>query len=516
MTPANKNSILTRWVETLAGHGSRPAVFNPEGGVLRTFGDIEGEACALTDRLRDCPPHSVVAMQIGNSPSWPALVLAAARVRCIPLPLGRHIERVERDAALKTCHASVLLEANESSLVFRPLRDSTPGWNDPAQPLLPAPDFLKLTSGTTSAPRAVRFRWGQLVADCDNICSTMGIRADDLNFGVIPFSHSYGFSNLITPLLLHGVPLVASEDRMPRAILHGLAATGATVFPGMPVFFEKFCEMENLPALPRLRLCISAGAPLPRAVGERFTRTFGRKIHTFYGSSECGGIGYDRSEAIVYETSYAGFAMNGVRITPVEEREAARQDAASTPAAAGAGAGAAAEESGNVSRIQVESDAVGDGYFPEPEPATLGGGRFMPADLVRLTGQGMYLLGRASDVINIAGRKLNPAEVEAQLLRFPGVKQAVVFGVPSELRNEEAIACVTGTVDPAQLLESARTVLSAWQTPRDVWLVEEIPTSERGKTSRRELARQYLARKGAPAPAPGGGQPSPPAAQPNS
>src|SRR5439155_7358494 len=89
------------------------------------------------------------------------------------------------------------------------------------------PDFLKLTSGTTSAPRAIRFFAHQLVADCDNICQTMGITSCDVNFGVLPFSHSYGFSNLITPLLCRGVPLVASEDRMPRAILNDLARSGA-------------------------------------------------------------------------------------------------------------------------------------------------------------------------------------------------------------------------------------------------------------------------------------------------
>src|SRR5208283_1942945 len=98
----------------------------------------------------------------------------------------------------------------------------------------------------------------------------MGIASSDLNFGVIPFSHSYGFSNLITPLLCRGVPLVAGEDRMPRAILNDLARTGATVFPGMPVFYQSFAEMENIPEMPRLRLCISAGAPLTRATAEKF------------------------------------------------------------------------------------------------------------------------------------------------------------------------------------------------------------------------------------------------------
>ena len=56
----------------------------------------------------------------------------------------------------------------------------------------------------TGASRAVRFQESQLLADCRNICATMGIGPADVNFGVIPFSHSYGFSNLITPLLYQG------------------------------------------------------------------------------------------------------------------------------------------------------------------------------------------------------------------------------------------------------------------------------------------------------------------------
>ena len=78
---------------------------------------------------------------------------------------------------------------------------------------IPAVDLrshlLKLTSGTTAEPRVIRFTARQLLADCDNICDGMGLREDDLNYGVVSFAHSYGFSNLITPLLCRGIPLVA-------------------------------------------------------------------------------------------------------------------------------------------------------------------------------------------------------------------------------------------------------------------------------------------------------------------
>ncbi len=296
----------------------------------------------------------------------------------------------------------------------------------------------------------------------------MGIGEGDLNFGVIPFSHSYGFSNLITPLLCRGVALAASEERLPRVILNDLARTGATVFPGMPVFYEKLAGMDGGAGLPALRLCISAGAPLPARVGEAFSARFLRKVHTFYGSSECGGIAYDAVEECAYEEGFVGLPLRNVGIAPIEDG----------------------------GQIEVRSEAVGDGYYPEPEPVVLGRGRFVPADLVRLEEGRMYLTGRATDVINIAGRKLNPAEVEARLAKCPGVRQVVVFGVASALRNEEAVACVSGNAEAETVLRYARTVLSGWQVPKDVWLVAEVPVNERGKVSRKELARAWAATKG--------------------
>src|SRR5262249_22659523 len=145
------------------------------------------------------------------------------------------------------------------------------------------------------------------------ICDTMGIRDSDLNFGVISISHSYGFSNLLTPLIARGVPIVISNDRTPRAILADLARSKATVFPGTPVLYQAFCEMENASVPPSLRLCISAGAPLAVLVARKFREKFQLPIHSFYGSSECGGICYDR-EATNPSEGFVGGAMKGVSI----------------------------------------------------------------------------------------------------------------------------------------------------------------------------------------------------------
>jgi acyl-coenzyme A synthetase/AMP-(fatty) acid ligase len=261
--------------------------------------------------------------------------------------------------------------------------------------------------------------------------------------------------------------MVLSRDRMPRAVLDDLARTGATVFPGMPVFYQSFCEMATTPALPKLRLCISAGAPLPLEVARRFREKFGRAIHSFYGSSECGGICYDR-EARLEEAGFVGQPMEGVKIEMLEPNA-------------------------DASRIRVQTAAAGDGYFPDADEGKLCGGFFTPDDLLSRTGDGFRIVGRVSDVINVAGKKVNPAEIEAELLHFAGVRAAVVFGRESVLRNEEVAACVAanGDIREAELLDFCRRRLSGWQVPKRIFFVEEIPVNDRGKVSRRELAQRF-------------------------
>jgi long-chain acyl-CoA synthetase len=265
------------------------------------------------------------------------------------------------------------------------------------------------------------------------------------------------------------VPMILSHDRTPRAVLDDLARTNATVFPGMPVFYQAFCEMQNVPALPKLRLCISAGAPLPLTIAKKVQEKFGLAIHSFYGASECGGICYDREGAGEVE-GYVGAPMHGVDLEIID------------PTA-------------DSSQVRVRSAASGDGYFPESDDEKLGNGIFVPDDLLARAGDGFKIVGRVSDVINVAGKKVSPAEIEEALMRFRGVRQAVAFGRQSTVRNEEVVACVVGNADleEAVLLEACRKSLSAWQVPKRIFIVDAIPTNERGKIGRKELARRFSA-----------------------
>src|SRR6478735_6007322 len=380
--------LLLAWQTTSSRKGKDPAVFDSDGRISRSFQDIESHASAFEAKMDTFRPGTVLAVQIGNHEDWPAVFIACLRQQLVVLPLDQSVGDQQRNAALEICRASAVVSAlpaqasakedvpSEHSTQITRLRtaDATVEWGKNL------PSLLKLTSGTTAAPRAIRFQSHQLLADCNQICDTMDISDDDLNFGVIPVSHSYGFSNLLTPLMARGVAIVVSRDRTPRAVLADLARTGATVFPGTPAFYQAFCDIGDAPPLPKLRLCISAGAPLSSAVAKKFFEKFKQPIHSFYGASECGGICYDR-DGTTFDDGLVGQPMQGVEVDLIDPTESASQ-------------------------IRVRSAAVSDGYFPLPDDQKLGNGVFVPDDLLERHDSALKIVGRISDVINVAGKKL--------------------------------------------------------------------------------------------------------------
>ena len=463
----SSDPLLAAWHDTLSRKGDEVAVVNAASGIISSFRDIEQRARAFEAKLSTFPSGAVIAVQIGNHEAWPAVFIGCLRRRLVVLPLDESMIEQQRDTALAICKASAVVSPLPSANIPQVSRLRTAGattnWN--GNP----PSLLKLTSGTTATPRAILFRSDQLLADCDQICDTMRIADGDLNFGVIPMSHSYGFSNLLTPLIARGVPMVVSRDSTPRAVLGDLARTGATVFPGTPVFYQALCDMEPVAALPKLRLCISAGASLSSAVAKKFSETFNQIIHCFYGASECGGICYDE-DGTTFVDGFVGRPMQRVDIEFLDPTASSSQ-------------------------IRVRSAAVSHGYFPEPDEQKLGNGAFVPDDLVARHNSALKIVGRVSDVINIAGKKVHPSEVEKHLLRFKGVRQAVVFGrsAGGGLRNQEVAACVLASpnVTENDLLRFCRAALSSWQVPKRIFIVDAIPTNERGKINRRELAQRF-------------------------
>jgi len=464
------NLILERWRDVLSAR-SGPAIYSPSGGIFRTWADIEAEARDFEGRLSGS--SGGVALQTGNHPAFPALLLACLRTGRpaslfdaglfdearpqIEEQLGVTLRVVARNGKLCFENGAGHVELASRLLGQKGNRGGRPTFAPSGTGDVVC--LYKLTSGTTSLPQPIGFTAEQLVADCDQVCVTMGIHANDLNYGIIALTHSYGFSNLATPLLCRGVRLVVATDPLPRAIECGLKSTGATVLPAVPVMFRALLSAGSLPA--SLRLCISAGSPLDPALAVEFREKFGRKIHAFYGASECGGICYDATEDILNLPGFVGKPLHGVDIGIPENTDGAK--------------------------IFICSQAIGVGV------ADADGG-FQPTDLLVHGPEGFRIVGRESDLINVAGRKVNPMEIEQVLAQFPGVDEAVVCGVDDPARGQEICALVVSktTLDIPLLRRHCAAALASWKVPRRFVLATGSPRNARGKISRPEIARKFF------------------------
>ncbi len=107
-----------------------------------------------------------------------------------------------------------------------------------------------------------------------------------------------------------------------------------------------------------------------------------------------------------------------------------------------------------------------------------------------------FLHGRADESMNVAGRKVGPAEVEEAILQHPGVAEAAVIGVPDELKGEAivgyAVANPGSMIDPGAVIGTVVEVLGPTFRPREVLVVAELPKTQSGKIVRRLLRQRYL------------------------
>jgi len=367
---------------------------------------------------------------------------------------------------------TVFIAQNSPEFIFQllaawrqgePVCPLEPGQSPPSIADAPAGiRHFKCTSATAGAARLVAFTAEQLAADAENIVATMGLRADWPNVGVISLAHSFGFSNLVLPLLLHGVPLVLAAAPLPEIIRRAAAAEKNVTIPAVPAMWRAWHEAGAIPK--NLQLAISAGAPLPVKLEQDVFGSTGVKIHNFLGASECGGIAYDASTIPRDDVAVAGTAMRNVALSLDDD-----------------------------GCLVVRSRAVGQSYWPENSPR-LGEGTFHSSDLAELRDGRVILRGRMGDVINVAGRKISPETIERELLANPKVRECLVLGLPGrDTDRMEIIAAVV--VSDATELELKKFLLDwlpAWQVPREWHFVEALQTNARGKVSRAEWRRKLL------------------------
>lgn len=435
------DSLFAAWRATLAASPAAPALFDAATGRTWSRRDLDAAARAWHDAHGADAAGQAVVFALPNGPDWLAVflgVLAAGGV-AVSLDPGEPVASQRQLAA----GIGATRWWHEGQLVSLAPRARAP--RDGRR-------LIKLTSGSTGAPKALPFTDAQMLADGRQICASMDIRPADVNLGCIPFGHSYGLGNLIIPLLAQGTAIVSGAPPLPHALAETIARWQPTVFPAVPALLRALAA-SDIPAaqLRSLRTVISAGAALAPEVAAAFHARFGLRVHSFYGSSETGGITYDRTGEAALTGRSVGAPIDGVRLTFTRGL-----------------------------RFYVESAAVH------------GHGRFRPADRAELNDRGeLVLLGRAGRMLKLAGRRVDPAEIERALRSLPGVRDAFVALHPE--RPDSLAAVVTSDADADALRPLLAGRLAAWKLPRRLIVIPEFPLTARGKPDSRRL-RELLGR----------------------
>jgi long-chain acyl-CoA synthetase len=428
-------NLYARWAKTVKADPGAAALMDASTGRVWTRAELAalGEAWAAAYGAL-VTGRRVVLAEV-NGPEWWRVFFGLLASGAVVIALDPGEPVAAQRAVARSVGAAFLWQAGRLEAMGPVRRRGRSGTR-----------LLKVTSGSTGTPRALAFTDAQMAADGRQVCATMGITGTDVNLGCIPFGHSYGLGNLVLPLVLQGTAIVSGVPVLPQALAAGIAQWRPTVFPAVPALLRVLVAADvGAGQLRSLRTVISAGAPLAPETAQAFHNKFGLKIHNFYGSSETGGITYDRTGKAALTGRSVGRPLQGVQLEP--------------------GAGG---------RFWVKSAAV------------TGAGKFRPADRGELNSRGeLVLLGRAGRMVKIAGRRLDPAEVERALRQLPGVHDALV-----ELNRERAetlAAAVATRLAAAAVRALLQDRIAGWKIPKKLLTLPEFPLTARGKTDTRRL-----------------------------
>lgn len=362
---------------------------------------------------------------------------------------------------------------------------ATHAGREPAPASLSGDDVavLTYTSGTTGVPKGAMNTHANMVFNACTYRDWMRLTPDDSVLGVAPLFHITGLVGHVAVALLVPCPLVLAHRFHPEVVLDAIREHRPTFTVGS---ITVFIALSGAPGVGRedfasLRTIYSGGAPIAPAVTDAFEERTGRYIHNIYGLTETNSPSHAvplGRKAPVDPNSGAlsvGVPVYGTVVRILGE------DGAELPP-------------GEVGEIVTSGPQVVPGYWGKPEATaeSLPGGELRTGDVGFMDEQGwFYLVDRKKDMINAAGYKVWPREVEDVLYGHPAVREAAVVGVPDEYRGESVKAFVSvkpgASVTPEEVIAFAKERMAAYKYPRTVEVVDELPKTTTGKILRREL-----------------------------
>lgn len=528
--------------DTLAGLLRSAAERHPErffvvdGDRRYTFAETDQRVDALAAALlaRGVGHGDPVALWLPNGIDWLLVALATFRIGAVLVPLNTRYKPAEAEQVLRASRAAVLVLTDHrwnvdyygaACEIVPELGASTPGalqsaalphlrhvlaaatssalpGTTPIDALLAEPAdtgavraaeaavrtddtaLVVYTSGTTGLPKGAMHSH-VLVRNVRNIVREMHIEDGDRVLGHMPLYHIAGFCTAFVPALLQACTYYAMPQWQPDAAAALIEAERVAIFGGIPTHFIDLAD--SLERAPRDTSCLKSawigGANVSPAVAARAKEVLQLDaLIAVYGMTETTSTTvmskFDDPIELVCENK--GLPVGDFEVAVVDP-ETGRPRAA-----------------GETGEVRVRGHIVTLGYYHAPEAtaaAITEDGWFKTGDLGVFDERGyLKIVGRLKDMFIVGGTNAYPAEIEKQLEALPGVRQAVVVGVPHERLGEVGYAFVQSTGDTApsseDLLAACRKSLADYKVPRYVEFVDTFPMTSTGKLERHRLAAQ--------------------------
>jgi long-chain acyl-CoA synthetase len=348
-----------------------------------------------------------------------------------------------------------------------------------------APDddvaVLLYTGGTTGLPKGAMLTHRNIVANTIQFSRWYTFDpGEETSLCAIPMYHSGGMSGVMN------VPLSAAATLLVFGRFHAPAVAAAvgryrvTRLFGVPTMF---IALLDDPAGCRadyssLRACRTNAAPLPPTVKAQFDALVGREVLVE-------GYGLTETSPLTHANPI-GRAKAGSIGVPLPDTDARIVDLDLGTDV----------EPGSPGELLIRGPQVMKGYWRRPDATAqaISNGWLHTGDVAIMDAEGYFaIVDRKKDVINTAGFKVWPREVEEALYEHPAIKLAAVVGVPDAYRGEAVKACVVlkdehqGGVTEREVIEFCRTRLSTYKAPRIVEFRDALPITTTGKMLRREL-----------------------------
>jgi long-chain acyl-CoA synthetase len=338
---------------------------------------------------------------------------------------------------------------------------------------------IAYTSGTTGHPKGAMQSHQAVILNGAMTAQMHGKTAADTVVTALPCPHVYG-NVVFNGAMMYGLTLVLHSRFDPAEVLGSIQSHRATMFEGVPTMYMYMLAHPDLDRfdLSTLSRCTVGGQTMPVAKMQEVEQRFRCPLIELWGMTEIAGLGTTFPSYGPYTLGSIGIALPHCRA-----RIASVNDATVTMPA------------GEVGELMIKGPIVMLGYYGN-EAATREAiepdGWLHTGDLASIDDAGqIFVVDRKKDMINTAGFKVFPAEIERVIAGHPAVAMVAVGSQPDDIKGEIAKAYVVlkpgMEIAAAAIIDLCRGQLAAYKVPRAVQFVADLPKTSTGKIMRREL-----------------------------